>query len=377
LFVKRLAFFGLAILLLAGCQRSAPEGDKAPAGTARAASPQKADPQKANPPSQTMPPPGQSASTPPGATPAVPPSAQPPAKPVPAQLPVVLARVNGETIERAAFERALRNLEANARRKVPASERDAIYRSMLDEMVALKLLEQEATKRGLSVSAAELDAKVKEARQRFDSEQAFTKALASRGMTLVQLKNDAKQQLLVDRLLRAEVEPKVNVTDAEVKEFYDKNPERFKRPESVRASHILIRVDANADAAAKQAARARADELLKQLRAGGDFAALAKQHSQDGSAANGGDLGVFGRGQMVKPFDDAVFALKPGEMSGVVESPFGFHIIKSVERQPASTVPLAEVSDKVGAFLKQNKFQALSVELARALRAKSNVEILI
>lgn len=371
--MKWLASVGLAILLLAGCQQPAPDSEQAPAGTAQAAGGQKADPQKADVPSRTTPPPDQSAGTAPGATL----SAQPPANPVPAQLPAVLARVNGEVIERAAFERALRNLEANARQKVPASERDTILRGMLDDMVALKLLEQEATKRGLSVSAAELDARVKEARQRFDSEAAFTKALASRGMTVVQLKNDAKQQLLVDRLLRTEVAPKVSVSDAEVKEFYDKNPERFQRPERVQASHILIRVDANADAAAKQAARARADDLLKQLRAGSDFAALAKQHSQDGSAANGGDLGVFGRGQMVKPFEDAAFALKPGEMSGVVQSLFGFHIIKAVERQPASTVPFAEVSDKVGAFLKQNKFQMLSVELARALRAKSKVEILI
>src|SRR4029077_12192443 len=102
-----------------------------------------------------------------------------------------------------------------------------------------------------------------------------------------------------------------------------------------------------ADEAAKKKARADAEAVLKQVKGGGDFAALAKQYSQDpGSAANGGDLNFFPKGQMVPAFETAAFALKPGETSGLVETPFGFHIIKLAERRPARTVPLQEVSQK-------------------------------
>ena len=108
-------------------------------------------------------------------------------------------------------------------------------------------------------------------------------------------------------------------TDADAKDFYDKNPDKFKQPETVRASHILIRVDEGRTRPRKKEARAKIDGVLKRAKAGEDFAALAKENSEDGSAAQGGDLGFFPRGQMVPAFDQAAFALKPGEISDVVD----------------------------------------------------------
>ena len=107
-------------------------------------------------------------------------------------------------------------------------------------------------------------------------------------------------------------------SDLEAKEFYEKNPDRFKQDESVRASHILIRVDEKADAAAKKKARAEIDAVLKQAKGGADFAKLAQQHSQDGSAAQGGDLDFFPKGKMVPEFSNVAFALKTGQISDVV-----------------------------------------------------------
>ena len=125
----------------------------------------------------------------------------------------------------------------------------------------------------------------------------------------------------------------------------------------MRASHILIGVPQGADAVTKDAARKRAEGVLKQVKAGKDFAALAKEHSQDpGSAVQGGDLGFFPRGQMVGPFDEAAFTLAPGAISDLVETQFGFHIIRVVEKQAARTVPLEEVKPKLDEFLlNQNK----------------------
>jgi peptidyl-prolyl cis-trans isomerase C len=169
----------------------------------------------------------------------------------------------------------------------------------------------------------------------------------------------------------------VNVQEGEIKDFYDKNPERFQQPEAVRASHILIRVEESANDEQKKAARAKADDLLKQLQTGADFAALAKQHSQDGTAPQGGDLNFFARGQMVPPFEQAAFALQPGQLSEVVETPFGYHIIKVTERRQPRTVPLTEAAPRIGQYLTMQQQQQKTDAFISALRAKSKVEILM
>ena len=303
--------------------------------------------------------------------------AAPAAKPVPASLPDVLARVNGETISRGEFERMLRQVEQRAGRQVPAEERDRVYRGVLDQLVAFHLLTQEATARKVAVADGEVDAKVAQVRQQFPGEAEFTKALASRGLTLDALRQDMRREIGVEKVLEAEIRPKISVSEGDVKAFYDGNPQQFQQPEAFRASHILIRVDQSAPPAEKQAARKKAEGVLAQVRAGGDFAALARAHSQDGSAPNGGDLGLFGRGQMVAPFEQAVAALGPGEVSGIVETPFGYHIIKLAEKRPARTVPLAEASPRIGQFLMMRARQEKTGEFLRALRARSKVEILI
>ena len=148
----------------------------------------------------------------------------------------------------------------------------------------------------------------------------------------------------IAKMMNAQVANTTEATDAEVKDFYDKNPDRFKRAESVRASHILLMVDPKADEATKQQTRTKIDGILKRAKGGEDFAALAKENSQDGSAAQGGDLGYFPKEKMVPAFADVAFALKTGEISDVVTTQFGVHIIKVTDRKPAGTVPLEEVS---------------------------------
>ena len=142
----------------------------------------------------------------------------------------------------------------------------------------------------------------------------------------------------------------------DVKTYYEQNKARYGAPEERRASHILIKVEPGAKDADKQAARAKAEELLKQARGGADFAALAKANSQDpGSATQGGDLGFFARDTMVKPFADAAFALKEGELSGVVESEFGMHVIKLTGIKPGSTKTFDQVKPEIEAELKQQQ----------------------
>src|SRR5439155_13182507 len=158
---------------------------------------------------------------------------------------------------------------------------------------------------------------------------------------------------------------------------YEKNPDRFKQDESVRASHILIRVDEKADAATRKKARAEIDAVLKQAKAGADFAKLAQQHSQDGSAAQGGDLNYFSKGQMVPEFDKVAFALKPGQLSGVVTTQFGYHVIKVTDHKPGRVVPFEESSQQIKQFLTEQKKQQHSDAFIEGLKKKSKIEVLI
>ncbi len=300
-------------------------------------------------------------------------------KPVPAQLPEIVARVNGLAIDRGEFERAVKTVEGQAGGPVPADRRDAIYRQLLDQLVALKLLSQESAALKITVPDADVDGRIADIKKQFPNEQAFVAALAQRQMTPDRLKTEIRQQLEAMKVVETKIGPTATVTDAEVTEFYTKNPDKFQEPEAVHVAHILIRTPENADAAAKQKAKAEAESVLAQIRKGGDFAALAKQHSQDpGSAANGGDLGFVPKGQTVPAFEQAAFALgQPGQVSAVVESPFGFHIIKMIARRAGRTVPLAEVKTQVEQFLKQQKMQEKTAAYVEQLKGKGKVEILM
>ena len=157
---------------------------------------------------------------------------------------------------------------------------------------------------------------------------------------------------------------KINIPEADVERAYNNNSEQYSTPEQVRASHILLKTEGKDDAAVK----AKAEEILKQAKAGADFAELAKKYSEDeGSAKNGGDLDYFGRGRMVPEFDQAVFAMQPGEISDLVKTQYGYHIIKLVDKKNATTRPLAEVRQQLIDQLAYEKAQAQASDLAESL----------
>jgi peptidyl-prolyl cis-trans isomerase C len=299
-------------------------------------------------------------------------------KPLPEKLPDVVARVNGETVTRKELEEYIGNLERQAGGALPAEQRDRVYRGVIDQLVGYKLLLQEATSRKVVVPEADIDARIAQVKKQFPSEDLFMQTLIERKMTLDQLKADARKDIAISKLIETEIAPKVAVKPGQAEDFYAKNPDQFKQPERVRASHILISIPQNADAAAKAQAKSKAQQILKDLKAGKDFAALAKEHSQDpGSAANGGDLGFFPQGQMIGPFNDVAFSLKPGALSDLVETQFGYHIIKVAEKQPARTVPLEEVRPRLEQYLQNQNRETETEAFVKTLRAKGKVQILI
>jgi peptidyl-prolyl cis-trans isomerase C len=314
-------------------------------------------------------------STPPPAAAELP---APALKPVPAQLPEIVARVNGEAINASELQNAVKGLEGRAGGPVPADQRDRVYRGLLDDMIGYKLLLQEAKARKVAVPDAEVEAQIAQIRSQFPDQQQFEQAMASQKMTLQDVRDDTRAQMSVGKLVDSEIAAKVEVKPEAVSDFYQKNQDKFQQGPRVHASHILIQVPQGADAGAKQQARTKADAILKDLKAGKDFAAAAKENSQDpGSAPNGGDLGYFGQGQMVPPFEQAAFALKPGQMSEVVETQFGYHIIKVAEKQDSRVVPLDEAKPQIEQYLSEQNRHAQTELFVNALKAKAKIEILM
>jgi peptidyl-prolyl cis-trans isomerase D len=160
---------------------------------------------------------------------------------------------------------------------------------------------------------------------------------------------------------------KVTVPPGDIEKEYNNNIEQYSTPEQVRASHILLKTEGKDDAAVK----AKAEDLLKQARGGADFAELARKNSEDeGSAKNGGDLDYFGKGRMVPEFDAAVFAMQPGQISDLVKTQYGYHIIKLVDKKPATTRPLAEVRQQLNDQLAYQRAQSQAADLAQKLEAQ-------
>ncbi|MBI4885629.1 MAG: peptidylprolyl isomerase [Acidobacteria bacterium] len=311
-----------------------------------------------------------------GQTPPAPAAAEAPARPVPAELPAVVARVNGEAISKGDLEGAIAQLESRVGRPMPTDQRDRVIRGVLDQLIGYRLLQQESVTRSIAVPDADIDARVAELRKDFPTDQAFQEALQQQNMTAAQLRDDVRKGLQVNGLIDAELAAKSAVTPEQVNQFYASNS--FQQGERVHASHILVLVQEGADAPAKEQARAKAAGILTDVKAGKDFAELARQNSQDpGSAPNGGDLGFFERGQMVGPFEEAAFSLMPGATSELVETRFGFHIIRVIEKQTARTIPIEEVRERIESYLKDQNREQQTQAFVDALRVKAKVEILI
>ena len=284
--------------------------------------------------------------------------------------------MNSEAVNKADFDFLVRNVELN-NGPIPPDRRNEILRKILDDLVTYTMLKQEATARNIVVADAEIDQQLAVMKQEARTEAAFAKALADRKMTMERLRSDAKTQLAISKMMSAQVASATPATDADAKTFYEKNPDKFKRGESVRASHILIRVSEKAPEEEKQKARARIDAVLKRARSGEDFAVLAREHSQDGSAAQGGDLNYFVKGRMVQPFDQVAFSLKNNEISDVVTTEFGYHIIKVVDHKPAGPVPFDEVSDNIKQYLSEQKKQETAKSFIDSIKQKAKIEVLI
>ena len=227
-------------------------------------------------------------------------------------------------------------------------------KNILDQLIDYELLYQQAQKEKVKISNDETNLEIDKIKDNFSSPEEFDEALKANNITLVRLKEDIKRQLTINKVLE-ETRNQVSISDEELVEYYNENKESFFEPEQVHARHILVETEEEAN------------NLLLQLKEGlTDFAELAKEKSIGPSAPSGGDLGFFSRGQMVKEFEDAAFSLESGEISDVVQTQFGYHIIKCEEKKEEHSPTFEEAKEKINNTLKsQRENEAISALISK------------
>lgn len=245
----------------------------------------------------------------------------------------------------------------------------------LEKLIDTELLYQEAVRRGHKVAGDAVDEQMGSLSAQFESKERFEEALAELGIKRRDLWRDLAHSMAIQEFINEEIEPTVSVTAEETRAYYDTHPELFTAPERVRARHILLRVSADAGEAAAQQARGTLEELRRRALAGEDFADLAQQYSQDPSASAGGDLGYFGPGDMVEPFERAAFALEVGGISGIVITSFGYHLIQLVDRTAPSTVEFEQIASQLALYLEDQRIGEAVTGLTRELRSKAEISV--
>ena len=288
-----------------------------------------------------------------------------------------VASVNGVLIPKAFLEREVRRFEQQALSQgqaVEESQREQLNRQALDTLIDIELLYQESQRRGFEISDDRVEEQVNDLRTQFGDEEGYAAALEQIGISDGELRTEFRRQLAIQEMIDTDISPATTVSEQESTDFYENNPDFFLNPEQVRASHILIQVSPEAGEKERSEARSRILEIRKRITAGEDFAELARQLSEDGSSANGGDLGYFQREQMVKPFADAAFSLDIGELSEVVTTQYGFHLIRVTDRKEESVVPYEQVQMQIFQYLQREKVMVAIEELAVELRSQAEIE---
>lgn len=242
-----------------------------------------------------------------------------------------IARVNGTVITDSEMSREVANLPPYLKN---IAESDQGKRELLDTMVVREIILQQAEKSGL--------AKSKEVQEKVD---------------------ELRKKVIVEAFLKKKIEERAVVSDADLQQFYEKNKDKLKTGEQIRASHILVKTEKESQ------------DILAQLKAGGNFDDLAKKHSIDGAASRGGDLGWFAKGTMVPEFEKAALSLKEGTTSGAVKTQFGYHIIKLTGKRPAGVAQLTEVKEQLKGAILAEKQGEIFKQLKEDLKKNAKVQI--
>lgn len=291
----------------------------------------------------------------------------------------IVAMINGTAITRKQFDNAMDyQVEIAAIKGVTLSNAqlsDLKYQ-MLESLIGEELLYQESRKSGIKITEKEIDEAFEERKQKaqFETDAEFEAELKKTNKTMATYRAEIEHGLAIDRFIKEKFTDTTVIPDSDAKQYYDSNLGYFQVPAKVRLSHIMARVAADADQSEKDKATLKLEQAIKRLEAGEDFAVVAKEVSEDDkSKDNGGDIGYLSKGMVQKSFEEAAFSLKKDEISGVVQTIAGYHVLKVTEKSDASTIAFEEAKDDIVNNLKSSKVNNLVGSYIKDLKNRSTI----
>jgi peptidyl-prolyl cis-trans isomerase C len=291
-----------------------------------------------------------------------------------------VAVVNGTPIEKGEFDGEVFLIQKTVLglgKPLSCEQVSLIRREVLESMIRRELLYQAARKSGIKPDENAINKDINSLKQQFSGETEYKNELSRRGINEEVLRARMIRNSLVQKYVDKEFTGKVNVTDKEIQDYYQKNIDLFKQPFQMQVSQIFIQSDPKGGDSRKKELRGKAEKILKNLKDDQDFADLAREYSDGPTKNKGGDLGYLRKGQLEKQFESKIFALKKGEITDVIETEYGFHIFKVTDIKPETMLAYENVKEKVKKFLVDEKIKQEADNYARKLREKTDVKILL
>ena len=291
----------------------------------------------------------------------------------------VLVRVNGEDITRGEVMEVMNVAMQQLAGRVPPQQMQQLqgqmYEQIKNDLISKKLIDAAVAVANITVSDEDVAEAIEGIKARIPEGQTLEAALMAQGTTLEEMTENIKADMATRKLLESKTEGIAEATEAEAQEFYDSNPDNFQKPESVSASHILITFSEEDTDEAKAVKKADLEKVRGEIIAGTlTFEDAAAEHSGCPSSAQGGSLGTFGKGQMVPEFEVAAFTQEIGEVGDVIETQFGYHIIKVSERTEEGTVAFEEAKEQIIGYLGGQKKQQAVQDYIKSLRDGATIE---
>jgi len=292
----------------------------------------------------------------------------------------IVALVNNELITLSELEEMGKPLLDQVRQTSSPAEREErlkkARREVLDHLIDSKLLEEEMKKKKIEVSDRDVDAAIQDILKTSNlSEDGLKKALAREGMTFTAYRQKVRDELGKMRLVGREIKSKIIIEDDEVRKRYQENLEKYSEPLEVKIQQVFFPLGQDAPKDQVAAVQREALTILERARRGDDFSQLAKVYSQGPEAGEGGVLGYFKKQELVRELEEAAFKLKPGEISDLVKSPAGFHILKVLERKGGEPRPFAEVQNRIRDEAMQEESEKKFNAWMKDLKSKAYIEI--
>lgn len=289
-----------------------------------------------------------------------------------------VAIVNGEKIPYQSLEQKLNFIKqryASQGQQLNEKQLNSIKQDIAERMVEKELLYQKTRELGIDVDMDKVDSQINQFKQKFDDEKQYQQQLSQMGYTEELLRSEIKQNMAIQKLIEEEIASKVSLSDKEAEKYYKDNTQEFETPARVKARHILIKTESDASESDNKEAKKKIQAAEKRLEKGEEFAKVAKDVSEGPSSEKGGDLGFFSKGRMVKGFEDAAFALEPGEVSDIVKTRFGYHLIKVEDKEPASQKSFEEVKGNLKEKMKNEKVSKEMESYLNDLRQKADIKM--